>query len=629
MKEMMFLLTALCAAGLRAQTVMDLDVSPNAGVTAGVGGGWDFNSTTNWTSDGGTNRVAWTNNAAIARIRLETAYGWGSVTMAVSNNNGQVGAKGLVITGNLPDWKYLIIQNDPLQIGSEGIAYGSTNGNTYLTFNSPVVLTAPQVWRSANARFIDGGGTIQATNTISSFSGTTDITFDGMDRCDPGLYAELLNIRPGFRLSAENTYSGTTTVSGGAVLWLIYNSSSKGSRLGALNPLVLKGGSVWLNGSVGSAVTQAVASTTLQSGFNIIRARNLTPTSGRFYCGAITRSGLGGTADFPINWAGGVDAYTTTTNISGILGGWATWNRASFATAGTDGNNTVIGSNSGSSRAAPDNWAANDNVKATGGGTRTLGDVTINYLLISASATQALGTATLTVKSGGIFGGNITNNVMSGGTVRSGFATGELFVYADNPFTFASVVADNGGTPGVLVKGGTNTLTLTAANTYSGATYLNSGILIVTNRAVISGTVVQAGGTTLDIRNGGALSPGGTNAATLTLNGNLKLGDGAVLNMQIGSSSDLIALSNPFATLTGSSSAGGVTLNLAADRKTLAKGVYTVLQWDPAVTLSGFDLSDFTVVTPSGIGGTLQFGAHSLDFNVTSLPAKGTRLSVK
>ena len=612
----------LCATGLRAETVLDLDVTSSAGVTPGVGGIWDFNSTINWTADGGTNRVAWTDNAAAARIRLETAYGWGSVIIAVSNNNGQVGAAGVLITGSLPDWTHTVFNGDALQIGNAGVAVASTNAETYVKFESPVALTASQTWRTSNADAIDGGGTLQINAALTSAAGTTDITFDGGDLTDPGVISSSA-LRPGFSLAGNNAYSGTTTVTGGGYLWLAFSASASGSKLDPASPLVLQGGGVWMNGN-SATFTQQVASTVVKTGCGLITARN---GKGAFFCGAVSRSGLAGTVDFPVNWNGGVDAYSTTTNIGGILGGWATHNRGAFAKAGLDGNNTIIGSLTSSSRATPDNWGANENVKATGGGTRTLGDVAINSLLIATSTALDLGTAKLTVNSGGIMASYAGDNTLSGGTVRSGFATGELFVHAFNPIRIDSVIADNGGTPGVLVKNGLNALTLTATNTYSGATYLNSGTLAVTNRAALSGAVVQAGGTTLDLRNGGALTPGGTNAATLTLNGNLIVGDGTVLNMQIGDLSDAVSLTNPFATLTGSAASGGITLRLL-DGLNIKKQAYTLLQWTAQTTLSSLDVSDFTVIAPAGVGGTLQVVDNSLVFTVTSLPAKGLCIRV-
>ncbi len=445
------LLAALCVTVVHAQAVYDLDVNASAGVTAGVGGIWDYNNTVNWTADGGTTRVAWADNAAVAHLALETAYGWGSVTLSVSNNNGQVGANGLVIAGQLPDWTYTIVEGNVLQIGAGGITYASTNGNSYLKLNGPVALTASQVWRSCDARAIDGGGAFQVNGLLSSASGTTDITFDGMGRNDASLLAPTA-LRPGFLLGADNTYHGATTVGGGAFLWLAFTNNV--SKLDASSPLVLQGGGVWMSGS---AATQQVVSTVVKTGSNAIAARN---GKGAFFCGSVARSGVGGVINFPVNFNGGIDAYTTSTNTSGILGGWATHNQTAFATAGTSGANTIIASLSGTTRSSPNVWGSGENVRATGGGVRTGGNVAINSLRITTDALLDLGTATVTVNSGGVLGDTATGNNLTGGSLCSGLATGELFVHAFDPCTIGSVIADNGAVPGVLVKNGSSALTV-------------------------------------------------------------------------------------------------------------------------------------------------------------------------
>ena len=63
--------------------------------------------------------------------------------------------------------------------------------------------------------------------------------------------------------------------------------------------------------------------------------------------------------------------------------------------------------------------------------------------------------------------------------------------------TLSGIIADNGG-PGVLTKNGTGTLILSAANTYSGGTVLNSGTLrlenslsLGTGRLTVNGSVVD------------------------------------------------------------------------------------------------------------------------------------------
>ena len=89
--------------------------------------------------------------------------------------------------------------------------------------------------------------------------------------------------------------------------------------------------------------------------------------------------------------------------------------------------------------------------------------------------------------------------------------------------------------PGTLVKEGTGTLTLTAANTYTGPTTVSSGILQV-NGSIATGTVTVQTNTTLAgsgllagsavVQNGGKILGGDVNNAnTLSVNTTLTLGD--------------------------------------------------------------------------------------------------------
>jgi autotransporter-associated beta strand protein len=236
----------------------------------------------------------------------------------------------------------------------------------------------------------------------------------------------------------------------------------------------------------------------------------------------------------------------------------------------------------------------------------------------------------VTITSGGILGAYAAGNELLGGKVRSGRASGELFVHTPYATAIGSEIADNGSTPTILVKSGASTakLTLTGANSYTGATFLNSGTLALTNNAALSGPVVQAGGTTLEVRDRGTLSPGGTAAAVLTLNGNLSLGDGARLDLLVGVETDGIVLSNPFATLTGATAPGSVTLNIG-DGGDIIRQAYPLVRWETGTTLSSLDLTDFTVAMPPLYDGVLQFGANCLELNVTSVPATATLLLVR
>lgn len=601
-------------ASLHAQTVLDLDTSANAGITV-ASGTWDANQTVLWTPDAGATRVPWTTPANIARIQCNFATA--STTLTVNNGNGQVGTAGLIATGSAVDWTVFKLAGAKLQVGSQGIARQIPNATVNFQADNEIELTASQTWTNITPSRLYNGGLFVLNGPVS---GNANLTLDGADASDPGLTGGN-DLRVGFRMNTNNVFAGSLTVSQGAFLWLPY-ATGVTNCLSDNHALVLRGGSVRFQGGTG---VESVGSVLVQAGASHIGSGDAGVKT-TLAMGPVTQQ-LGGT----LNFAATTIATTTSPNTDGILGGWATVG-SSWATGSGDGSPT-LGSTSGTWRSNPSVWATGDNVDARGGGVLNK-DVAINSLRLynqSPATPIDLGSYAVTVNSGGILGGHSSGNLVIGGTLRSGKATGELIVHTVTATTIGSVVADNGAVPTVLVKSGatTNALTLTASNTYTGATYLNSGTLALTNNAVLRGAVVQAGGTTLDVRNGGSISPGGpASAATLTLNGNLTLGDGAVLDLTLGADPDLIDLTNPFGRFTGAVSAGGVTLNLL-DGGDIVRQAYPLIAWDADTTLSGVDLSDFTVVWPPLYDGELRFGANGLEVNVTTLPPTATMILLR
>ena len=122
-------------------------------------------------------------------------------------------------------------------------------------------------------------------------------------------------------------------------------------------------------------------------------------------------------------------------------------------------------------------------------------------------------------------------------TIGSIEGEGNVFLGANNltvgsnnlSTTFSGVIQDggqNGGTGGSLTKIGTGTFTLTGANTYTGDTNINRGVLqldgsiksntFVNQRGRLAGT-----GTSMAITNNGRFSPGSAGSpGMLTVTGN-------------------------------------------------------------------------------------------------------------
>ncbi|QYM79147.1 autotransporter-associated beta strand repeat-containing protein [Horticoccus luteus] len=192
-------------------------------------------------------------------------------------------------------------------------------------------------------------------------------------------------------------------------------------------------------------------------------------------------------------------------------------------------------------------------------------------------------------------GDGALNQIGAGSTVltgdNSGY-TGPTTVSAGQltiQNAFASTVTVNAGGKLVLDPAGSlsEAVTLQAGahfdnnGTYSADLTLGDGVTLGGN-GTFSGLVTA--------ESGAHLAPGNS-PGTLTFTSGLTLNDGAILDFQLGSTSDLIVVSG--GSLAGSASAGGITLNLS-DAGGFAAGTYTLFDYTGA-TLSSFDTSDFTV----------------------------------
>jgi autotransporter-associated beta strand protein len=176
-----------------------------------------------------------------------------------------------------------------------------------------------------------------------------------------------------------------------------------------------------------------------------------------------------------------------------------------------------------------------------------------------------------------------------------------------------------GSTGGSLVKTGSGTLTLTATDTYTGATVVNGGALEVNGSIAKSVlTTVNTGGTlggsgivgSTQIGAGGIFAPGnGTPGSSMTVAGNLAFQSGAIYLVQLNSVTSSLANATGTAALAGtvgvSSATGSYRFNSS----------YTIL------TSAGLNGTRFDglAATPVGIAGSLVYTANTVQLNLTSV----------
>src|SRR6266704_1493064 len=285
----------------------------------------------------------------------------------------------------------------------------------------------------------------------------------------------------------------------------------------SFNSITISGSGYTVGGNAttltGSLADSSVAGTnTISLGLTFAATRTVTVSDAGT---ALTISGV-------ISGAGGLTkagAGTVTLSATNTYTGVTTINAGTIAVAADAGLGAAPGAatpgkltfGGGTLRTtASFTLAVNRGIALTGAGTiSTDPGTTLTYggIIAGASPLSKAGTGTLIVSGANTYTGataisagtlqlGATNAVPSGsaGTVTSG-AAGAVVLTAggNNSSTTFSGVMQNGSGIVALTKTGTGTLTLSGANTYSGATTVSAGVLDVQNNTALGAT---AGATT-------------------------------------------------------------------------------------------------------------------------------------
>jgi fibronectin-binding autotransporter adhesin len=432
----------------------------------------------------------------------------------------------------------------------------------------------------------------------------------------------------------SNANGATVAGLGGNVSWL-------GLRI--TNP----GGSVTFNsgytltlGSSGIDMSSATVNLTLNCAvslgstqiWNIASGRTLLASNVVSGSGGLTKNGLGtltlsgsntfsgavtinaGTLSEAAGAALGIGTSAIVINPTGVLQATGTFSTARLVTLG--------GTGAASSGGTFDVSAANNETRTgvvsgtgsltkTGTGTLTLsgvntytGDTYINGGTVSATNSQALGASPPSLGSS-LYGVHMA----SGTTLQTTFSTTgdnrqlQLISGTATLDVTAAVSQQRNGLiygSGGLIKTGTGTEILTNANTYTGGTTINGGVLQVNNS---SGSATGTGAVT--VNSGGTLSGlptavGFANAGTIS--GNVTVNSGGILLARSG------------ATLT----LGGLTLNASAT-STFQIGSVTSA---PVVNITGnnaFTLGGLSTINLTNAGSLAVGTYHLFDYSGTAL----------
>jgi outer membrane autotransporter protein len=480
---------------------------------------------------------------------------------------------------------------------------------------------------NGSTKFFDSSTAFNATITNNTNGVTIFGNSLGSDTASAG-QATILNNSGGrtdFNASSMADHATITTISGGLTN---FNDMSTADHATITND----GGQTIFgpNSKAGSAqITNQNGGQTIF--FGTADSATITNTSGGGTVFAV--SGRAGSANITNTQLGGPGAGGTTQFFDASTADHATITNSnsgstSFFNSSMAGNATITNQNNASTSFADTSTADNATIlNKLGGivlfrGNSTAGNATITN---DGGATtfidnSCVGTATITAVNGGFINYaqsgacptpgpkpkvivgqgskiDISGLLIPGLTFGSIEGLGTIFLGSkaltvgsnDLSTEFAGVIADggtSGGTGGSLVKVGNGMLILSGADTYTGPTNVNAGILNV-NGSLASTVFVNSGGTLMGngFIGGLVVGPGATVApgnsiGTLTVNGNVSFLPGSFYQVEANAAgqSDKIVAS-------GAATLAGGTVQVLAENQAYARQTrYTILTANGGVT---------------------------------------------
>ncbi|MEI6603702.1 MAG: autotransporter-associated beta strand repeat-containing protein [Verrucomicrobiota bacterium] len=533
--------------------------------------------------------------------------------------------------------------------GSDLVSTGAQGGSGNWNVNSTADWwngTADVIWPALggtndDAVFAGTAGTVTLTSAITAndltfnttgyiLSGAQTLTLNGTSptlTTGSGIAATVSSVIGGsagltkagagtLTLSGANTYTGTTSISGGT----LKVTGGLGATPSTYTGGITFNGTGTFNTNEAGGSNQKMGALTFSAGEGMV-LNTFTSTGTTLTIDSMNTRAVGATANF--NISGGTNGTTnkivlsTTTNAplrttgsnnAGIFFG-TTYDYARYdatvgtfkaTTYGTDNNAPgaiVGGATFGINDATKDLMISNAITAQTTASVNTLRltqAVTMaSNAVLSANGILLAGNTGRTLGSSGVT--SYLQPTTSGGelVLASGGTTAALAIY--------SIIQDNGGSPTNVTTGGPSVTTLQSANTYTGVTTINNGTL----RAI---------GGLANINTASAIGKGssGGSAADLLING----GTLQYNSNTATSTNRLFTIGVAGATLDASGSSGTGTLNIGSAGGNIA---FTSSTNPASLTLTG---------TGSGATGTgtltAVLGDSGTGTNITSLTKTST-----
>ncbi len=428
--------------------------------------------------------------------------------------------------------------------------------------------------------------------------------------------------------TAKYTYAGDTTVAAGT-LNLDYSASNTGI-ISDSSRLVLGGGRVLYSTAAGTTHNEVVRDTILIAGASTIDKTGA--GAGRLRLNAINSAAAGSSLNFAA--AGIADTDSTNTNGIMLTGGVArhTVAGANWAFNSTNGGDGIVNGlvSYGALSAAGANDTLNSlvtNAPAAITASRQTQSLKLDNTSGSVQALTIGSGLTLSLSSGGLLTTGTDAQEINGGIIRSTSATNNSdFVfhqYNSGGLVVNSVVGNGVGGASTITKTGSGDLNLTAANTYTGVTYINGGAIVVGSNAnlgtLASGTVnvitSNTGSTSVTLDS--ATLPANFGVGSTLLGQTVNSISGATVTLS-GNANTTIAASTSSAFGTGQ----GLVFNGGTLRATASFGLSDTIGGtrDRGVTLNGtggtFDVAPGAtlgiVANVTGAGGLTKTGDGNL-----------------
>jgi autotransporter-associated beta strand protein len=558
--------------------------NPNASNQATLSGVISGSGGLNKTSGQGGVNITGTNNSFSGAVVISANGSLSAVSIGNTGANSSLGTNGTITIGGSGN-SGTLTWTGTTETTDKIFSMGGSSGNATISAS-----TVNQTLTISQNLLISGNGTKSLILT-----GAGNIAFNGSIPNGTSPNTSVISVTKSgagtATLNGTNSYTGGTTITSGT---LQFNNSS-----------ALGTGAVSLTGTL-----SALANATLTNNITVATAGTLRVGTGNTF----TSSGvISGNGSITKNSQGTLDLSSATS--SSFSGGMK-----------IDDGTVVVSAigNSGSNSALGTNGTIQLGAGTSVGGIRWVGtaDETTNKVIDFKSTTSTSSGGTITANGTGL-ALTFTSN-----TTATGIGNKTFTLRGDGNINFNGVIANGVNATISLTKSDTGTVTLGAANTYTGNTLVNTGTLLVNGSTSANSTVTVSSGATLGgsgIINGavlvnGTLSPGA--AATVTLGSTLSLRSGSNIAFTLNSTSSKIAFTSATDNLIGS---GNATLALTLGTGFDYNSSYTIFQ---NTTTAGFVFSDITGYDNSGY--TASFADLGSDYTLTftAVPEPATWLLV-